>query len=45
MVAWTGVGVGGKWSDSGHILKRSREEDILGDWMRDVRKMTARFLT
>lgn len=44
MVAWTGVRVGGKWSDSGHILKKSRE-DILGDWMWDVREMTARFLT
>lgn len=44
MMAWTRVGVSGKWSDSGHTLMRSRE-DIVGNWMWDVREMTARFLT
>lgn len=42
VMAWTREGVGGKWSDSGHILKRSRE-GILDHWMWDVREMTARF--
>lgn len=43
MVAWT-MGVGGKGSESGCILKRSRE-DWKGHWMQDVREMTAKFST
>lgn len=36
MMAWTRVGVSGKWSDSGHTLMRSRE-DIVSNWMWDER--------